>query len=299
MTNDEFDRTARSWVREGPSALADRVLDAALEEIHVTPQRRPWWQARRSPPMMNSIRIAAVLSVLAIGVAGVSLLRSGTEPATGGPATTVGPSPTSTPAATPTATPRALTGTTSELQPGPHEIGAPFRVRVNFTVPAGWQGELLGPNLAILEKRDGSTGMAFQLFDIVLADPCDFDLGQLDPPVGRGVDDLAAALEDMPTIDVTSPVDVTVGGHDAKTLVLTAPTTIEGCTLDPDGRLRIWEMPLGAEHSLAAGDRTRVWIVDVEGERLVIDTAERLGQRPVDTAEVQEILNSLRLSAAE
>jgi hypothetical protein len=51
--------------------------------------------------------------------------------------------------------------------------------------------------------------------------------------------------------------------------------------------------------SLAPGEQTRVWILDVEGERLVIDVPVNPGQNPDDVAEIQEILESLRFSAAE
>jgi hypothetical protein len=50
-TNRNFDRIAEAWLAEGPSELADRVLDAALDEVHLTSQRRrmavPW----RTPQM--------------------------------------------------------------------------------------------------------------------------------------------------------------------------------------------------------------------------------------------------------
>ena len=253
--------------------------------------------------MMNSIRVGAVLGVIAIGVVGFGLFGSGNESLTGGPALTARPSlpatPTATPAATPAPTSRAITPWPTLLEPGAHEVGSPFRVRVAFTVPGGWQGEIPGPNLAILEREGRSTGINFQLFDTVWADPCDFDRGALEPPVGQSVDDLVSALVAMPTIEVSRPSDVTLGGRDATSLVLTAPATSEGCTLDDEGRLRIWQLPLGATLSLAPGEQTRVWILDVEGERLVIDVPVNPGQNPDDVAEIQEILESLRFSAAE
>jgi hypothetical protein len=35
----DLDRIVGAWLTEGPAELADRVLDAALDEIHLTHQR--------------------------------------------------------------------------------------------------------------------------------------------------------------------------------------------------------------------------------------------------------------------
>jgi hypothetical protein len=42
----------------------------------------------------------------------------------------------------------------------------------------------------------------------------------------------------------------------------------------------------------------RVWILDVNGQRLVIDTKESPGQTAQDKAEVQGILDSLHIAPA-
>jgi hypothetical protein len=51
ISTTEFDRLASAWLVDGPIELADRVLDAALAEVHTTQQGRrvpvPW----RSPIM--------------------------------------------------------------------------------------------------------------------------------------------------------------------------------------------------------------------------------------------------------
>jgi hypothetical protein len=97
--NDEVDRIVLGWLAEGPEELPDRVLDAAVDEIHLTRQRHalrvPW----RFPPMSTPVRLASAAIVVVIGVAvGASVLG---RPASniGGPATPF-PSPTSTPLST-------------------------------------------------------------------------------------------------------------------------------------------------------------------------------------------------------
>ena len=69
-TNRDFERTAEAWLAEGPTQLADRVLDSVLDEVHLTQQRRrlavPW----RLYPMPTFARLAAaaLIGVIAVGV---------------------------------------------------------------------------------------------------------------------------------------------------------------------------------------------------------------------------------------
>jgi hypothetical protein len=93
--NTDFDRTASAWLADGPTELADRVLDAALREVHLTKQRRRWSAPWRTPLM--SLRLsAALLAIVAIGsVIAMNLLGPSFGAPT--PSATVQPSPTSTP----------------------------------------------------------------------------------------------------------------------------------------------------------------------------------------------------------
>ena len=46
-TDRDTTRIVRSWLEEGATALPDRVLDAVLDQVPATSQRRPLWPARR------------------------------------------------------------------------------------------------------------------------------------------------------------------------------------------------------------------------------------------------------------
>jgi hypothetical protein len=72
MNEDEFDRTARAWLGEGPTRMSDRAVLSALEEIHTTRQRRAWWPARRATPVNIFVR-AAIAAVLVVGVGLVAI----------------------------------------------------------------------------------------------------------------------------------------------------------------------------------------------------------------------------------
>jgi hypothetical protein len=92
----ELDRLLGAFFVEGTNELADRVIDAALDEIDNTKQRRVTRRPRRFSTMTMPIRLAAaaVIGVLAVG--GFYLLNSRT-PEIGGPS----PAPTGTPSVGP------------------------------------------------------------------------------------------------------------------------------------------------------------------------------------------------------
>ena len=235
--------------------------------------------------MFTTMRIAAVAGAILLAVVGFGLSSSG-----GGP----GPIPSPIP------TPMALTiGTLSQLQPGTYITANPFLLRVTFTVPADWEGIMGGPYLVDLGKAAEPRTVSFQIFDTVYADPCDFTKGPLDPLPGPSVDDLATALAGLPRLDVAAPTDITIDGYRGKQLTLTAPSDMTGCTLSPDGNLLTWELPLGARVGMTPGEVDRVWILDVDGQRLVIVAPERLGAlNDAGKAEVQAVLDSIRIAPA-
>jgi hypothetical protein len=74
-TDRETTSIVRSWLEEGVTVLPDRVLDAVLEQVPATPQRRRIWPARRFAQMHNMTRVAiAAAAVLAIALVGYNLL---------------------------------------------------------------------------------------------------------------------------------------------------------------------------------------------------------------------------------
>jgi WD40-like Beta Propeller Repeat len=102
-TDRDFDRIAMAWLADGPEELSDRVLDAVVDEIHVTPQRHalrlPWRFSTMTTPAR--VATAAVIGVLAVGGAFFVFNRS--QPAVGGP----GPSPTRNATVVPSVVPSA------------------------------------------------------------------------------------------------------------------------------------------------------------------------------------------------
>jgi hypothetical protein len=292
MTDNDFDLTARLWLEEGPTALSDRMLQAALDEIHVTRQRRVWWLVRTVFSMNTSIRlgVGAAAVVLVAGLL-VTFLTSGSGVG-GGPGAT--PTPAPTPIPLPPYDPPLVV-----RERGTYIAGDPFPIPVTITVPAGWEGKVGGPYAAFLDKEgDGGNGgaaIAFTLSQSVYADPCN-DQGFLDPQPGPSVDDLASALSNLPSFDVTTPTEVTVDGYRGKQLTLTAPDNFDGCTFS-SGEYRVWELPLGRIFRIPPGQRMALWILDVDGERLVVSVETFQATTTQELSEVQEILDSIRIES--
>jgi hypothetical protein len=165
-----------------------------------------------------------------------------------------------------------------------------------MTVPAGWSGKVGGPYAVYLDRAplgNGDAGIGLSLSQTIYADPC-HDGGFLAPQPGATVDDLVAALASLPGLDATTPTEVTIDGYSGKQLTLTAPASFAGCTLSPDG-YRLWRLPLGGIFAFDPGQRLTLRIVDVNGKRLVVLSDSFPSTNAQKLAEVQAILDSIRI----
>jgi hypothetical protein len=92
----DLDRLLGDYFAAGTNALADRVIDAALDTIDHTRQRRsiraPW----RFPTMTMPFRLAAAALIGVLAIGGAFYLTRSSQPSVGPPA----PSPTETPTPT-------------------------------------------------------------------------------------------------------------------------------------------------------------------------------------------------------
>jgi hypothetical protein len=89
---------------------------------------------------------------------------------------------------------------------------------------------------------------------------------------------------------------VTLAGYQGKHLTLIAPASFTDCKVNQDGSVSIWKLPLGATNNIYPGERDQVWILDVGGQRLVIDAPQLAGETAAQAAEVQAVLNSVQLA---
>ena len=108
-TNSDFDRHASAWLADGPIELADRVLDAALREVHQTRQRRRWSAPWRATLMSMRLGAAALIALVAVaGILAFNMIGGG------------GPKPTTPPSPSPlgaTAVPTPTAAAAASLDP--------------------------------------------------------------------------------------------------------------------------------------------------------------------------------------
>lgn len=303
-TNRDFDRLTSSWLAAGPSELNDRVLEAALDEVHLTKQRRrttvPW----RTPTLTTPQRLAAAIAIVAIvGVAGLNLFRGSDV---GGPTPAPSSSPTTSPTTSPSATAISASRTFPEvagpLAAGAYRAGAPFRLpNLTFDVPPKWTAwGGVNANVISMEidspTQAGATG-AFVNFEVpvaVYADPCKTGSTVKVANLGPTVDDFVAALSRLPKFKVGPVTDAIVDGLPGKQFDLTntIPSNGTGCT-GQNALIHVWSTAFNLGGDTLGGLRQHVIVVDVHGTRLVIEVLYTDSSGPIEN-DINAIIASVR-----
>lgn len=173
--------------------------------------------------------------------------------------------------------------------PGCSDPPAAKAVRFTITVPEGWAG--IGPAIWLAGAEAGPPGgasLGFPRGSWLHSDPCRKDMGLPDVPVGPTVDDFANALADNTNLEVTTPVDVTLAGYSGKYVDLLVPPDISGCPTS----YFVWEPGIYAQ---GPGQRWHLWILDVGGVRVVVQSTDYAGTASQDRAELQAIVDSIRI----
>ena len=288
-TNRDVDRIVRSWMDEGVRALPDRVLDAVLDQLPMTPQRRPRWSVRRLSEMHSLAKLAFPASVVGIvailAIVGINLLFS---PGLTGEA----PSPRATPGLTgeapsPRATPSPqLIPMSGELAQGRYFVQLGTRVSVFLTVPAGWTSSEAGLTIGLgsvnrpsLTVRGGGIYLA--------SDVCASEVTLVQVATVEG---LVTALVNQAGVQRSGPDDLVLGGYRAKRFVISPNPVCPG----PEGKL-IWAEGGGGVFWVLEGGTGTIYVVDVGGEDpLVITTSDRAGSAE-DRAQLDAIIASIEI----
>lgn len=278
-------RIVRSWLEEGVTELPDRVLDSVLDRLPATNQRRStWWPARRIAQMNTAAKFGLAAAVIVVAaLLGLNYLIA---PNIGGPRLgdqTPSPSPV------PSATIQRLGS--APLDPGQvvaTGFGDSGLVSFTFTVPDGWVG-FSGVGLLPATGTEGPDGMGIGLGEVnagLFSDPCLWVAGQ-EVPVGPTVDDLANALAGQTAHEASTPVDVTLGGYAGKRVDLELPSDVASCN---NGEFYPW---VGSIYAQGPDNHWDVWILDVEGDRIVVLATYFPGTSAGDRAEQQAIIDSI------
>ncbi len=278
--NDDFLRQLEGYLDEYECStpLPNEVRDAIRAQLPSIQQRPAWWPGWRFPQMNTIAKLAlGGATVVAAAVVGIRFLLPGTVE--------LG-APDSAP--TPTPTPAALSG--DELEAGAYRVITDGVAATTVTVPDGW----FNVGDFGVGKNSGSDGLTAVLVwppeDLanVYQDACQWQDGQT--PVGPTVEDLAIALDNQAQHGDGSPIDVSIDGFSGKMIELTVPSDIDFADCD-GGEFRTWD---GRFHQ-GPGQVDEVYILDVEGQRLVIVTHFLPGTPEADQAERQAIMDSIQI----
>jgi hypothetical protein len=239
----------------------------------------------------NIVRIAAAVAAVAVaGFIGIQLL--GTPDPGGQPVPAPSASPSLEPSATPEPTPTSFEDHPGgSLAPGTYVMTGVEPFQITFTVPSGWE-KLAVPSMVWSREDDKST-VSFGTIDDLVLDPCDPSQGYVG--IGPTADDLVTALADVPGLAVNSSEETSISGF-AGTL-LDIEWSEAGCPADVEAMLWVDQPGDFVSPHPGGSDNLfdRMYILDVNGERLVINTAAHANATDVRVADIQSILDSTQI----
>ena len=179
-------------------------------------------------------------------------------------------------------------------QPARKESPADDSIRITYTLPESWTG--LGYNVVPSVERYSPPGGAALIFSRggwLYSKPC----GGTGPdiPTGTTVDEFVTALVNHPDLDMTSPAAVTLAGYSGTYLELRAPANTTTDELGPKPGCNyyfVWEPGIYAQGPNALW---RIWILDVNGIRVVVRADSFPGTSPQIQAQLAAIVDSIQI----
>lgn len=229
--------------------------------------------------------LGAAAAVL-VAVIGFTVL-SGANGSVGGP----DPTPTPEPSIT------ALAGQT-DLSAGRYSIRSGIVRQVTVSVPDDWSAvgdwAVRGPRG--YEAPDGM-GLRFYTVGNLFNDPGSFAGGVQDPPVGPTVDDLVEAIVAQEEWTSSSPTELTIGGFPAQHVRITIPDGAELDARDGGSFYLFQDEGAGQIWGLAAGQMFDVYVVDVDGERLVLDAFHYPETSEADLAALEAVVDTIEIGS--
>jgi hypothetical protein len=156
----------------------------------------------------------------------------------------------------------------------------------------GYRGDPGG----VVFGRDEGQGISTWIVGNVYAKPCRWSDTLPDPPIGSSVEDFVAGLTNQKHRHASEPTDVTLDGFGGQFMEVTVPADLALARCD-DGQFRTWTDTTTGGRWLEPGQRDLLWIVDVDGTRLVIDAALGPQTTPADRADRIQMVESIQIGS--
>jgi hypothetical protein len=209
-----------------------------------------------------------------------------------------GPAGTSRSASTPSvgSTVPHLIGDSTPLVPGTYQ----FSVKANpgwgtpdalVEVPSGFKDGDDVPGFYVV-SRDGDAFLGLWTIEHVQSDACLRPQNDLMTP-GPSVEDLAEALVAQKSTDASAPEPVTLAGYRGLYVELASPRDVSKCDQHPG----LWGDP-GSRGIYSDDQVDLLWILDVDGQRLVVDAAYGPTATTSELDELTSMVKSLEFISA-
>jgi len=279
-TQRDIERILDIWLRDGPDAVADRVVDGAADRIEHQSQRPAWQVHWRDSHVTTSLRpFAAAAAVIVVAIAGVAVIVALTS--RGGVASpTASPAPSASAGATSSAAAFACfgdtTGCAGPLTAGEH-VSANFLQGLTFMVPEGWVNVRDIPRTYGLETDLGVVAPIEVMGLNAIAEQTDTCGPVRKAGVGSSVQDLVAAVQSHPGLTSTDPVAAEIDGFTGQSIDfgVKAPWSKRCPDIDPDFPVVLLLTDTGEPPGRAIGytvnQRVRWTVVDVRGEAIIVE----------------------------
>ncbi|HET7726216.1 MAG TPA: hypothetical protein VFK54_02715 [Candidatus Limnocylindrales bacterium] len=285
------DRLIHDFLAEGAVHLHDQVYDTVRAEIEQRRQRvviGPW----RMPTVNKLVPLGlGAAALIAVVFAGTQLLGPPRPGAVGG-------APSAEPSASPAGTAPASGLAFGELAPGSHtlwERGVPMTV----TIPgSGWFGQPGDGILTWNDRAGAPDGAGMIVFAgpedlVVYGHPCDWSSSRPTTPHAT-VDEVVAALAAQPLRNASTPADISIDGHAGKSLTLHVPDDAVFGDCDRGEFRTLVEGADGARYHQDPGQHDKLWVVDVDGQVVVIDIGYYDTTDPAVVEQLESIVGSIR-----
>jgi hypothetical protein len=247
--------------------------DAAARSV-APPKRRLDGTAHRREHTMRNPSLTRGLSWLAVSaIAGLVLVGCSAT-------ATSEPSQTAQSSASAAASSPSLTQATPTSTAGPGALTCTplgdLTPRYTVVVPAGWTAFGGECGFVVAAADVFTAGLSAWIVGQVPTHPCHNNATLTTP--GDTVDELVQALVAQELRNATAPVEVTLAGYEGKYLEWSVPTDIvvtdaeyhvRGCD---DGNFLSWRGRTGGtRYQQVGGQVDQLWVLDVEGETVVLD----------------------------
>ena len=285
------------FLLEGEEQLGDRVYDAVRAEIEQKRQRvmfGPWRFPEMNKFLVFGLGAAAVVAAVLIGA---QLLGSPNRGVAADPTDTA--TPEQTPEATPTVSTEANQRVIADGQADDPEDAYP---PLTVTLPAGW-GIDSGTGVVLSHTADPPAGAFIMTFAEreywIYGDPCQWSATRPDIPATT-VDEVVAALTAQASRDASDPTDITVDGYAGKSITLHVPddAVFDDCDQGNFGYWATIDPEFGddgvspSRHAQAPGQTDTLYVLDLDGVTMIIDTSSYTGTSAEDIATLEAIVES-------